>query len=70
MENKNTSQVRSAQPRMPSARLVIILDISTAYARARSLDRVNIAQSPQDDDNYYIDENGSQATKSTEDKYL
>ena len=45
---------------MPSARLVIKLDIFTVYARARrSLkQRVNIAQSPQDDDDYHIDENG------------
>ena len=35
VENKNTSKDRSAQLRMPSARLAIKLDISTVYARAR-----------------------------------
>ena len=61
MENKNTSQDRSVQLRMPSARLVIKLDISTVYARARresAKQRANLVQSPQDDDNTHIDENG------------
>ena len=35
MENRNTSQDRSVQLRMPSARLVIKLDICTRCARAR-----------------------------------
>ena len=40
VENKKISQDRSAQLRMPSARIVIKLDISTVYARARiSLNR-------------------------------
>ena len=59
VENKNSSQDWSAQPRMPSARLVIKLDISTVYARARrEPNRANLVQSSQDDDDTHIDENG------------
>ena len=60
MENKNTSQDRSAQLRMPSARLAIKLDISTVYSRARREPNrePTLVQNPQDDDNTHIDENG------------
>ena len=63
VENKNTSQDRSVQLRMPSARLVIKLDISTVYARTRrEPNRANLVQSPQDDDDTYIDEIGVRQT--------
>ena len=56
---KNTSQDRSAQLRMPSARLVIKLDISTVYARARREPNreLTLFRAPNDDDTH-IDENG------------
>ena len=36
VENMNTSQGKGVLPRMPSAKTVIKLDISTKYARART----------------------------------
>ena len=44
MENKNTNQDRSAQLRMPSARLVIKLDISTVYDDDTHIDENGVRQ--------------------------
>ena len=56
----NTSQGKGVLPRMPSAKTVIKLDISTKYARARTEPprEPTLFKPPQDADNTHIDENG------------
>ena len=56
MENKNTSWGKGVKPRMPSAKIVIKLDISTKCARARR--EPTLFKPPQDGDVTHIDENG------------
>ena len=58
MENQITCQDRSVQPKMPSARTVTKLDTSTRYAKKRAKQRANLVQTPKDDDDTHINENG------------